>query len=96
MEQTYEDPVREGTRVRQITPFLIVGVLALTLGALPPYGPDAAVHWVGAVGCFTLVSVLMMFVPWYRLPVITSLIPVVPYCVAVDLLRAGSGGAGAQ
>lgn len=94
--ETYEDPVGDGTRLRQITPFLIVCVLALALGALPPYGPAAAVRWAGAIGCFVLVAALMVWVPWYRLPVVMSLIPVAVYCVAVDLLRASSGQEGAE
>ena len=75
-------------RFRRLWPFsFVVGVVTFGLSILPPHVLRTGALLAAAGGCFLLVTVMVIAVPWER-PAGLLMAMVVVFCVGVALLRA--------
>lgn len=83
--------LRPKDRVRLVLPFALVAQLPLVLAPFPPGG---GVPLTVAYGVLTLaVFVLIVGLPWQRLPTWVMSVPGLLYCLALVCARAAEGGA---
>jgi len=78
-------------RARRLWPFAVVVVLTCSLGLIPPILPGTADLLLAAGGCFALVGILTVVVPWQRLPLGSAMAVIVIFCWGVGLLREAGG-----
>ncbi len=81
-------------RWRQLWPFMFAYVLGFALAWLEPGGPDNLAYMVIAGTIIVAVVVSILAGLWTRTPDLATLIPVAGACIAVDLMRAATGGSG--
>lgn len=79
-------------RAAHLGPFAGTVVLGYILAALPPHIPHADPWLIAGGACFAAVGLLVVVVPWHRLPEGSVFFPVLLFCVAVALLRHANGG----
>ncbi|WP_432978640.1 ATP-binding protein [Dactylosporangium sp. CA-233914] len=77
-------------RWRRIVPFLAVTVLAFAIALVPP-GVDP-VALAGAAGLLAVLLLMVLLVPWQRLPVLFEAVPPLGYFGVVVLLNVSAGG----
>lgn len=88
----WDPPSTRADRIRRTVPFVAVLGVALALVALPPGLPDRFVGLgLAAVG-FAATGLLIVFVPWERLPDWPRLGVMVAFCVNVAITREATGG----
>jgi diguanylate cyclase (GGDEF)-like protein len=94
MDRTVDELETFGQRWRQMWPFMFAYVLGFALTWLEPDGPENLIFMAIAGVIIVAVIVSILAGVWTRTAAIATLIPVVGACVAVDLMRAASGGSG--
>jgi GGDEF domain-containing protein len=85
-------PFRREGLLRRTLPFLVAMVIAFAAIRLPAVERDSG-RLLAAAALNLLLVVLVLVLPWQRLPRIADLLPPLVYMVVVALLRDGLGGA---
>ena len=85
-------PFRREGLLRRTLPFLVAMVLAFAAIRLPAVERDSG-RLLAAAALNLLLVVLVIVLPWQKLPRIADLLPPLLYMVVVALLRDGLGGA---
>ncbi|WP_426574882.1 hypothetical protein [Aquihabitans sp. McL0605] len=79
-------------RWSQLWPFMLAFVLGFALAWLAPQGPENVTYMVVVGVIIVAVAASILRWSWSSVPDILTLLPVAALCVAVDLMRAASGG----
>ncbi|WP_421117936.1 GGDEF domain-containing protein [Aquihabitans daechungensis] len=91
LEGEFETPRQ---RWRQLWPFMFAYALGFVLAWLEPGGPENLRYMAIAGVIIVAVIVSILAGVWSRTSDIATLIPVAGACIAVDLMRAATGGSG--
>ena len=78
-------------RWRQLWPFIMAYVLGFALAWMPGQGPEHPIPLLGAGVLLAVIGTSILLGAWTDVAGLYTLIPVVGLCLAVDLMRAGSG-----
>lgn len=89
----WETESTRADRQRRVLPFLLLLAAALGAVALPPGEADRFGGLAVAGLGFVLVAVLIVLVPWERLPTWPRLGLIVVFCADIAVVRAATGGA---
>ena len=78
-------------RARRLLPFVVVTAGAMLVAVLGhPAGQNSSLA-IAALGVFVATGILVVVVPWHRLPNSTKLVGVAVFCVGIALLRHSGG-----